>query len=69
MGQVTRVFKIWEVYLGGENLLNYTQHHVILGSEIHLEIILMPQIWGRWGLRMLVSDLILILKIMTKLKI
>ncbi|MBK7965367.1 MAG: hypothetical protein IPK10_08820 [Bacteroidetes bacterium] len=33
MGQVTRIFKIWEVYLGGENLLNYTQHHVILGSE------------------------------------
>lgn len=33
MGQVTRVFKIWEVYLGGENLLNYTQHQVILGSE------------------------------------
>jgi hypothetical protein len=33
MGQVTRIFKIWEVYLGGENLLNYTQHHVILGND------------------------------------
>lgn len=33
MAQVTRVFKVWEVYLGGENLLNYTQHVVILSSE------------------------------------
>ncbi|MBK9638394.1 MAG: TonB-dependent receptor [Bacteroidetes bacterium] len=33
MGQITRIFKIWEVYLGGENLLNYTQHHVILGND------------------------------------
>ncbi len=33
MGQITRIFKIWEVYAGVENLLDYTQHHVILGSE------------------------------------
>ncbi|MBK7887459.1 MAG: hypothetical protein IPJ86_09190 [Bacteroidetes bacterium] len=33
MGQITRVFKIWEVYLGAENILNYTQHQVILGSD------------------------------------
>ena len=32
--QVTRVFgKRLEVYLGGENLLNYTQQNPILSSE------------------------------------
>ncbi|MBL0095598.1 MAG: TonB-dependent receptor [Bacteroidetes bacterium] len=33
MAQITRVFKIWEIYLGAENILNYTQHQVILGSD------------------------------------
>ena len=33
MAQITRIFKVWEVYVGGENLLDYTQHHVILGTE------------------------------------
>lgn len=33
MAQATRIFKNWEVYVGGENLLNYTQHQVILGSD------------------------------------
>lgn len=33
MAQITRIFRVWEVYLGGENLLNYTQHQVILGSD------------------------------------
>lgn len=33
MGQITRVFRVWEVYVGGENLLNYTQRQVILGSD------------------------------------
>lgn len=33
MAQITRVFKVWEVYVGAENLLNYTQHQVILGTE------------------------------------
>jgi outer membrane receptor for ferrienterochelin and colicins len=33
MAHATRIFKNWEVYVGGENLLNYTQHQVILGSD------------------------------------
>ena len=33
MAQITRIFKVWEVYLGAENLLNYTQHQVILGAD------------------------------------
>lgn len=31
--QVTRAFKRWEVYLGGENLLNYRQPHPIIGAS------------------------------------
>ncbi|MHC2991181.1 hypothetical protein OB13_06135 [Pontibacter sp. HJ8] len=31
-GQVSRAFKRWEVYLGGENLLNYRQPNPILGA-------------------------------------
>lgn len=33
MSQITRVFKVWEVYLGAENLLGYTQRNLILGSQ------------------------------------
>lgn len=33
MAQLTRVFKVWEVYLGAENLLGYTQRNLILGSQ------------------------------------
>jgi len=33
MGQITRIFNKWEIYVGGENILNYTQHHVILGND------------------------------------
>lgn len=33
MAQITRIFKVWEIYIGGENLLDYTQHHVILGAD------------------------------------
>ena len=32
MAQITKVFKKWEVYLGGENLLDYTQHNPILNA-------------------------------------
>ncbi|MFD2245665.1 TonB-dependent receptor [Pontibacter ruber] len=32
-GQVTRAFKRWEVYLGGENLLNYRQPNPIVGAQ------------------------------------
>jgi outer membrane receptor protein involved in Fe transport len=32
-GQVSRAFKRWEVYLGGENLLNYRQPNPILGAS------------------------------------
>lgn len=47
MAQLTRVFKIWEVYVGGENLLNYTQHEVILGSEAPFGPTFdATQIWG-----------------------
>ncbi len=31
--QVTRRFKGWDVYVGAENLTNYTQKNVILGSQ------------------------------------
>ncbi|WP_192821371.1 TonB-dependent siderophore receptor [Rufibacter sp. LB8] len=32
-GQITRAFKRWEVYVGGENLLGYTQKNPILGAD------------------------------------
>ena len=31
--QVSRAFKRWEVYLGGENLLNYRQPNPVVGAE------------------------------------
>lgn len=31
--QVTKFYKKWEIYLGGENLLNYTQHHPIIAAD------------------------------------
>jgi len=31
-GQVTRAFKRWEVYVGGENLLNFKQKNPIIGA-------------------------------------
>ncbi len=31
-GQVTRAFKQWEIYVGGENLLNYRQPNPIIGA-------------------------------------
>lgn len=33
MGQVTRVFKKFEIYIGGENLTDYTQHHPIIAAD------------------------------------
>jgi outer membrane cobalamin receptor len=33
MAQLTRTFKVWEIYLGAENLLGYTQRNLILGSQ------------------------------------
>ncbi len=33
IAQVTRVFKNWEIYLGGENLLNYTQENPIISPD------------------------------------
>jgi outer membrane receptor for ferrienterochelin and colicins len=31
--QVTKFYKRWEIYLGGENLTNYTQHQPIIASD------------------------------------
>ena len=31
--QISKKFKKWEVYVGGENLLNYKQEHPILGHQ------------------------------------
>ena len=31
--QVTKVFRKFEAYIGGENLLNFTQHNPIIGAE------------------------------------
>lgn len=31
--QITRKFKGWDVYIGGENLTNYTQHYAILDAD------------------------------------
>jgi hypothetical protein len=31
--QVTKYFKRWEIYLGGENLTNYKQHNPIIAAE------------------------------------
>jgi outer membrane receptor for ferrienterochelin and colicins len=33
MAQVTKVFKKFEAYIGGENLLDYTQHNPIVGAD------------------------------------
>ena len=44
--QVTKKFKTYDVYLGGENLLNYKQENPILGVMIHLAVTLMPLSYG-----------------------
>jgi outer membrane receptor for ferrienterochelin and colicins len=31
--QVTKFYKRWEIYLGGENLTNYTQHNPIIAAD------------------------------------
>jgi len=31
--QVTKFYKRWEIYLGGENLTNYKQHHPIIAAD------------------------------------
>lgn len=31
--QVTKFFKRWEIYVGGENLTNYTQHNPIIAAD------------------------------------
>ncbi|MBE0637124.1 MAG: TonB-dependent receptor [Bacteroidales bacterium] len=31
--QITRYFRKWSIYAGGENLLNYTQHHPIVAAN------------------------------------
>jgi hypothetical protein len=31
--QVTKFYKRWEIYLGGENLTNYKQHHPIIATD------------------------------------
>jgi hypothetical protein len=32
-GQVTRNFKKWQIYAGGENLLNFSQHIPLIAAE------------------------------------
>jgi hypothetical protein len=32
-GQITKIYKKWEFYLGGENLTNYMQHSAIIGAS------------------------------------
>jgi len=47
MAQVTRVFKKWEAYAGGENLLDYRQEKVIWGSDNPFENKFdATQVWG-----------------------
>lgn len=31
--QITKKFRLWEIYVGGENLLNYKQKDPIIASE------------------------------------
>jgi hypothetical protein len=31
--QVTRRFKLWEIYVGGENLTNFTQKYPVIGAN------------------------------------
>jgi hypothetical protein len=31
--QVTKKFRLWEIYLGGENLLNYKQKNPIISAD------------------------------------
>jgi len=31
--QITKVYKRWEIYLGGENLTNYKQHNPIISAD------------------------------------
>lgn len=45
--QVTKRFRIWEVYIGVENLSNYTQKHPIIGAENpHGEFFDASMVWG-----------------------
>jgi hypothetical protein len=45
--QITRRFKIWEIYLGGENLTDYTQEHAILDWQNPFgENFDAMQVWG-----------------------
>jgi outer membrane receptor for ferrienterochelin and colicin len=61
--QITRSFKNWEIYIGAENILNYTQHEPILSSNDPFG----PQfdatrVWGPLMDRKLYSGLRLTLK-------
>ena len=45
--QITKRFRIWELYLGAENLSNYTQKHPIIGADNpHGEYFDASMIWG-----------------------
>lgn len=45
--QITKRFKIWELYLGAENLSNYTQKNPIIGADNpHGEYFDASMIWG-----------------------
>ena len=33
MAQITKYFRTWSIYLGAENMTNYTQHHPIIAAE------------------------------------
>ena len=34
LGQVTKFFRTWSIYLGAENMTNFTQDNPIVGSKI-----------------------------------
>lgn len=45
--QITKLLGRWEIYFGGENLTNYTQHHpIIAANEPFSDYFNASQIWG-----------------------
>ena len=68
--QITYKLKRLDLYLGGENLTNYTQENPIVDQKIHLVQILMPQgHGGRLSDIMCILDCGFQLKIRKKMKI
>ena len=43
LGQVTKFFRTWSIYLGAENMTNFMQHNPIVGERIAEHNFVNPQ--------------------------